>query len=321
MTDAEPALLAPPPPAGLRPGPPPRVSVLVPAYQAAATVGEALESALSQVPAPYEVVVSDDGSTDGLDAVLAGFGNRVRVVRGPNAGLATARNRAAVAARGELLALLDADDLWLPGRVRALTSAAAARPDLAVLTTDAVVVRDGVPDPQTYYATRVFPVEDQDVAILRSSFVFGAGAVRAEAFRVAGGYRDGARAAEDWDLWLRLLLSGHRAGLVPEPLYEYRRRHDSLTGRRVDLALGVLETLERARPLLTAPAQRRALRLTEQEWRETAARTAGRLADPRARRLALRAATGRPASLRARLRFALAAGLPAGARAGREGRS
>jgi glycosyltransferase involved in cell wall biosynthesis len=296
------------------------VSVLVPAYQAAATIGEALESALSQVPEPFEMIVSDDGSTDPLDDVLAGFGERVRVVRGPNAGLATARNRAAAAAHGELLALLDADDVWLPGRVRALQQAAAARPDLSVLTTDAVVVRDGVPDPQTYYATRDFPVEDQDLAVLRSSFIFGAGAVRTDAFRAVGGYRDGARAAEDWDLWLRLLLTGHRAGLVPEPLYEYRRRADSLTGRRVDLALGVLETLSGAWPLARTEAQRRALARTEQEWREQAARAAGRHADPRARRLAVQAAAGPAATPRARLRFAAAAVLPSRLVAARGGR-
>ena len=86
-------------------------------------------------------------------------------------------------------ALLDADDVWLPGRIAALTAAAAARPDLAVLTTDAVESRDGVRTPGTYYGTRPFAVDHQEVAILRENFIFGAGAVRADAFRAVGGYR------------------------------------------------------------------------------------------------------------------------------------
>lgn len=303
-------LRAPAAPVGLRPGGRPRLSVLIPAYNAAVTIGEALESALRQTPAPCEVVVSDDGSQDDLAAALRPFRSHIRLVRGPNAGLAVARNRAAAVARGDLLALLDADDVWLPGRVDALTAAAASRPDLAVLTTDAVITRDGLPDEQTYYASREFYVEEQDIGILRNSFVFGAGAIRADAFRAAGGYRTGARYAEDWDLWLRMLLGGKRAGLVDAPLYEYRRRTDSLTGHRLELALGVLDVLARARVLVSSGRQRRQLQLTTQQWREVAARAAARSADSRARRIALRAATGRHARPRARLRFAAAAVVP-----------
>lgn len=303
-------LRAPAAPPGTRPGPPPRLSVLVPAYDAAQTIGAALDSALTQSPPPFEVVVSDDGSRDDLAGALAPFRDHVRVVAGENRGLATARNRAAVAASGDLLALLDADDVWLPGRTAALTTAAAERPDLSVLTTDAIVVRDGKPDEQTYYATRQFPVQQQDLGILRNSFIFGAGAVRAEAFRAVGGYRDGIRCAEDWDLWLRLLLRGHRAGLIQQPLYEYRRRAESLTGRRLDLALGVLTVLADARSLVRGREQRRQLQQTEQEWREAAARSAGRLHHRGARLMALRAAAGVRATPRARLRFAAATVLP-----------
>jgi glycosyltransferase involved in cell wall biosynthesis len=282
---------------------PPTLSVLVPAYNAATTIGEALESALTQRPAPLEVIVSDDGSEDDLDRVLAGFGDRVRVVRGPNGGLATARNRAAAVAEGELLGLLDADDVWLPGRAAALTEAAGARPDLGILTTDAVVVRDGRPDADTYYDIRTFETEDQETAILRSNFVFGAGAVRATALAAAGGYDPAARWAEDWDLWLRMLLSGHRAGLVRAPLYEYRRRGGSLTDRKVDLALGVQALLDRAEALVPDPARRRVLDRTRREWAVAAVRSARASADPRRHRLALAAvrAGGHPARAWARL--------------------
>jgi glycosyltransferase involved in cell wall biosynthesis len=286
------------------------VSVVVPAYNAAATIGEALESVWTQKPPPFEVIVSDDGSQDDLRAALRPFGQRVQVVGGPNAGLATARNRAAAVASGELLALLDADDVWLPGRLRALARAAAARPDLAVLTTDAIVVRPGSTCHERYYAHREFYVVDQELGILRNSFVFGAGAIRSDVFRMMGGYRSGARYAEDWDLWLRLLLRGHRAGLIDHPLYEYRRHDTSLTAHGLELSLGVLDVLRYARTLVSGRPQRTQLAVTTQEWRERAARLARRDANPHARVLALQAMTGAHASMRARLRLAGAVVLP-----------
>jgi glycosyltransferase involved in cell wall biosynthesis len=309
---------APAPVGDLQTGTRPRVSVLVPAYQAATTIANALDSALTQFPVPYEVIVSDDGSRDDLGGALRPFRKRIRVVRGPNAGLAAARNRAAAAATGELFALLDADDVWLPGRIEAFMAAAAARPDLSIFTTDAVESRGGIVSASTYYSTRPFSVENQDLGILRNNFIFGAGAVRAEVFRSVGGYRDGARYAEDWDLWIRLVLAGHRAGLIDQPLYEYRRRPESLTSQKVEMALGVLDVLAGARTLTRTSEQRRQLQLTEQEWREVSARWARRMADPRARRLALRAAAGARATPRTRLRFGAAVLLPR-QRAAREG--
>lgn len=269
----------------------PTMSVLVPVFNGADTVGEALESVLTQDPPPTEVIVSDDGSEDELDAALRPFADHIRIVRGPNAGLATARNRAAAVAEGELLALVDADDVWLQGRAEVLGEAARLRPDLDVITTDAHVARDGRRDDDTYYDIRDFPVDDQVDGILRASFVFGAAAIRRASFERVGGYDPRARYAEDWDLWLRLLTSGGRAGLVDLPLYEYRRRPDSLTGRRVELAAGVLAALVRARELPLTPAQRRVLARTEATWRLKAARAAAAAGDRRRFALAARAAT------------------------------
>lgn len=293
-------LVAPAPVAPVDRGPVPTLSVLIPAYNAADTIGEALESVLTQRPAPLEVVVSDDGSEDDLTGVLAGFGGRVRVVRGPNRGLATARNRAAAAARGELLGLLDADDVWLPGRAAALTQVAAARPDLCIITTDAWVTQDGKPDPASYYGLRHFEVDDQAEYILRENFIFGAGAVRARALAQVGGYDPAARCAEDWDLWLRLIHSGHRAGMVDAPLYEYRRHTGSLSNRKVDLALGVLAVLERARPLVSDGRHAAVLAQTGREWRVSAARFARQARDARRQRLVLAALRAKDQPLGAR---------------------
>jgi glycosyltransferase involved in cell wall biosynthesis len=91
------------------------VSVIVPCYDAERYLGAALESACAQVPAPKEVVVIDDGSTDGSAALAEGFGGLVRCVRQSHRGIGAARNAGLAEARGALIAFLDADDLWTPG--------------------------------------------------------------------------------------------------------------------------------------------------------------------------------------------------------------
>lgn len=89
-----------------------RVSVLIPAFNAERYLGEAIESALAQTHAPFEVIVVDDGSADGTAEVAMGFGKTVRYRRQDNEGVGAARNRCIELARGDHLALLDADDRW-----------------------------------------------------------------------------------------------------------------------------------------------------------------------------------------------------------------
>ena len=95
----------------------PTVSVIIPTYNRAPFVGEAIESALAQTRPPLEVVVVDDGSTDDTADRVAHYGDRVVYVRQTNAGPATARNTGIGHARGDLIALLDSDDRWLPQKL------------------------------------------------------------------------------------------------------------------------------------------------------------------------------------------------------------
>ncbi|HTU12072.1 MAG TPA: glycosyltransferase family A protein [Allosphingosinicella sp.] len=92
-----------------------RLSVVVPCFNAERFVGDALASILSQSRPPDQIVIVDDGSTDGSVARIAGFGDRVRLVRQANRGAAAARNAGLAATDGALVAFLDADDLWPPG--------------------------------------------------------------------------------------------------------------------------------------------------------------------------------------------------------------
>src|SRR5687768_13428667 len=101
----------------------PRVSVVIPVYNAAAFVREAVDSALAQTHSDTEVIVVDDGSTDETPAILAAYGDRIRVHRQRNTGVGGARNTATRLATGDWLAFLDADDVWAPRKIEAQLNA------------------------------------------------------------------------------------------------------------------------------------------------------------------------------------------------------
>jgi glycosyltransferase involved in cell wall biosynthesis len=218
--------------------PAPSFSVLIAAYNAASTIGEAVASALAQSLPPLEIVVCDDGSTDDLAAALAPYAERVRLVRRDRGGEGAAKNSAAAAASGSFLVFLDADDTFAPARLERLAACAVARPDLDVLTTDAHLVVDGARVGRCYSPSWPFEVADQRREILRRNFVFGLAAVRRERFEAVGGFDPQFTHAVDWDLWIRLILSGSRVGLVDEPLAEYRLGRASLSADRAQLLRG-----------------------------------------------------------------------------------
>lgn len=309
--------VAAPPPAGpLEAGvSAPTFSVLITAYQVADYVGNAVASALSQTKPPHEVVVCDDGSTDDIEGALAPFRDEIVLLRQENRGVASARNRAAAAASGDFLAILDADDTYLPDRLAAFGRLATERPDLDVLTTDAYLEVNRQVVRRAYTPSWPFPVDDQRAEILRRNFVFGLAAVRREVLLRAGGWDESLRFAEDWDCWVRLVLDGSRVGCVLEPLARYRVREDSLSTNHVAMLEGQIEVLEKA---LTHPRVRPEEDLVA---RGTIARLGKELAVDRlrealrtraagVRRHAAAIATDRAAPLRTRLKAAAAAVAP-----------
>jgi glycosyltransferase involved in cell wall biosynthesis len=236
---------APPPEQPLEPGPAPTFSVAIAAHQAEATVGDAVASALDQSSPPLQVVVCDDGSTDGTAAALETFAGRISVVRQENRGEAAAKNAAAARCSGDFVAFLDADDLYLPGRLEALAELAAARPDLDVLTTNAELEVDGEVVGTYYPLVATFPVDVQAARVIgNDSAIFGAAAVRRTTFLEAGGLDERLRSADDWHLWLRLVLSGVRIGLVDEPLYRYRLHEGGTSADQVRGWRDCVEALE-----------------------------------------------------------------------------
>ncbi len=110
------------------------IAVIVPCYNAGAYLGEALESACSQSPAPMEVIVIDDGSTDDSASIAEHFGSPVRCVRQPHRGAGAARNAGMAMARAALIAFLDADDLWTSGGLACRLDALNAEPALGYVS-------------------------------------------------------------------------------------------------------------------------------------------------------------------------------------------
>jgi hypothetical protein len=295
--------------------PVPSFSVVIAAYDAAGTIGDALESVLSQTVPAHEIVVCDDGSRDDLATAVAPFRSRITLVRQENGGEAAAKNTGVAHASGDLVVFLDSDDTYLPERLEALGELAAARPDLDILTTDAFLEVEGVVQRRCYEGSWTFEVDDQRGAILERNFVFGHAAVRRSRFLECGGFDSSVRVATDWDLWCRMVLGGSRIGLVDEPLARYRLRPDSLSADRIALFEGRCTVLERAaaRDELTS-AERERLRAALERERGNAllakANAALRGRSPEARRLALRVARTRSLAAATRARAALAALAP-----------
>jgi hypothetical protein len=311
------SFVVPPPANEPERAPAPTFSILIPAYQAQDTVADAVESALNQTTPAHEIIVCDDGSTDRTVAALTGYLDRVMLVQKENGGGASALNAAARTASGEFVAILDADDVYRPQRIEALTELARARPDLDVLVTDAYFIERGHTTGR-FYASNRFEVADQRGAILRSCFVGGWPAVRRRRLLELGGFDESLAIGYDWDCWIRLILDGASAGLVDVPLLEYRVSPGSLTSSRVRNLESRLAVLQKTaeHPGLTAREQRiLSDSLGLHARRAWLARTRSEIApgDTRAVRLALAAAVrDRKLPITFRLKAAIGYLWPAG---------
>jgi glycosyltransferase involved in cell wall biosynthesis len=205
----------------------PRVSVVIPAYDAAETVGGAISSVLSQTYTDLEVVVVDDGSRDSTGAVAEAFEGPVRVVSQANAGVSAARNRGLAEAEGALIAFCDADDVLLPRHLEALLTVYGRHGGIA--TSNCFwLFPGGIHPSRTRYKGRFPKPERQRLAILEQNFVSTMSLFPKALADEIGLFDTGLEVAEDWDFWLRAVYAGHTVSLQPEPLALYRWGTSSL---------------------------------------------------------------------------------------------
>ena len=223
----------------------PTFSVLVPAYNTEGTIAAALRSALAQTRRDFEIVVVDDGSTDGTAEAVRPFleESRVKLVQQENRGLAGARNTALAHAHGPFVSLLDSDDLWLPDYLERMgaalerdTQAAFAYGDAWVLDDETRRIRlktamaDVRPPSVPPRHPRVLALE-----LLRRNFVFVATTIRRAVLDEVGPFDASLRSAEDYELWLRIALAGHYAVRVDGQVALYRLRPGQLSSNRVEM--------------------------------------------------------------------------------------
>jgi hypothetical protein len=225
----------------------PRISVIIPVFNLRDFVADAIDSVLGQtLPASeIEVVVVDDGSTDGSSEVVARYVPRVRLVRQANRGLSGARNTGIRESSGAFLAFLDADDRLLPEKFAAQLAVFEARSELGLVYTGVRHVDEARrPLPQRGWSTVEGDVLPRLVLgnLIHPVTVL----VRRDPVERAGGFDETLRSAEDWDLWLRLSRAGVLWGCVDRPLAEYRVRHDAMhqnPGRMAESCHRVLDKL------------------------------------------------------------------------------
>src|SRR5688572_29700745 len=122
----------------------PLVSVIIPTFNRASCVGAAIASVLAQTYTPLELIVVDDGSSDHTSTVVSAFAPRLVYMQQTHGGVSAARNRGVAASHGELVAFLDSDDLWLPGKVAAQVALLQAHSEIQACYTNEIWIRHGV---------------------------------------------------------------------------------------------------------------------------------------------------------------------------------
>lgn len=224
----------------------PLVSFIMPNYNHAAFLGAAIESALAQTAPQVEVIVVDDGSTDNSRAVAEAYGARIRYIWQQNQGLSAARNTGVQAARGQYIALLDADDLVEPTYVERLLARLAedraeGHDPAGAYCGFRYVDQQNCPLPQV--ENRLFAPEQLHAALLNGNFwVPESALVLRSCYAAMGEFDVTLRACEDWDVWLRFARAYRLVG-TPEVLVRYRVVIGSMSSdpqRMLDNRLAVL---------------------------------------------------------------------------------
>ncbi|ROQ42890.1 glycosyltransferase involved in cell wall biosynthesis [Marinobacter sp. 3-2] len=213
----------------------PKVSVIIPAFNAATTIGRALKSVMSQTYRNFEIVVVNDGSTDDLVAALKPF--PVRLLNQANAGAASARNHGSRVATGDLIAFLDADDFWHPEKLKKQIQAFRQNPEVRYCVTDSLQVSS---ENWSDLVLRENGSECPNCELIDFPSVFAnpyfgtpGVLIPRRIFQSVGGFNENLTTAEDVDLWLRAAYGGTVAR-VPEVLFYVVRSRGSLSGRFVD---------------------------------------------------------------------------------------
>lgn len=220
------------------------VSVVIPTYNRAHFIGAAVASVRAQTYPCTEIIIVDDGSTDGTSSVVSELGAGIRYLRQPNAGPATARNTGIASARGDLIAFLDTDDRWQPQKIERQVALLERWPDVALVSADmAIADASGRIEVASNFARRGLleffqtldgrPVPNAPRRLLELNFINTSTVVlRHEVLQTLGGFDTRLRYGEDLELWLRIAA---RHGIACDPtVQELRIEHDANVTKSIE---------------------------------------------------------------------------------------
>jgi glycosyltransferase involved in cell wall biosynthesis len=246
------------------------VSVIIPTYNRRDLVQRAIGTVLAQTRTVQEILVVDDGSTDGTgEALAAAFGDRIRCVRQANGGVSSARNHGLRLARGRYLALLDSDDEWLPEKTQRQIEWLQARPDYGMALCDVVRMDAEHRDVELFRRRELLPEDGMILkwVLVQPALVPASVMMRREVFETVGGFDESLATGEDLDFHLRV-AARWPIGIVEQPLVRAMRGHDGLSSlartyddyvrvieRAAAQAVGSVAEVDRQRALARAYAR------------------------------------------------------------------
>lgn len=223
----------------------PKVSVIIPAYNAAETIGRTIQSVLRQTFRDFEIVVIDDGSTDDTAARVAALGDpRIHLRSYENARLPAARNRGIAAARGEYLAFLDADDLWAETKIQTHVEVLEQRPDVGVVYSWTCTIDD---HDRVLGRQRCVRWEGDVYSQILEGFFIGNASnsiLRREVVDSVGAFDESLDCGEDWEFLTRA-ASRWRFAVVPQDLVFYRWREGSMSSDGGRMCKGLRVVVDR----------------------------------------------------------------------------
>jgi glycosyltransferase involved in cell wall biosynthesis len=215
----------------------PRISVILACYNTERYIASAVRSILAQTFRDFELILIDDGSTDGSSGIckqLAAQDSRIKLVARPNKGLTKSLNEGVSLATAPLIARMDADDLSMPTRFEKQVGYLDALPE-CVCVGSRVTLIDPYGSPISVTDHKLTH-EEIDADLMKGigwSIVHPAAMMRTDAVRKVGGYREQFKTSQDLDLWLRLAEIGKLANLE-EPLVQYRQHFESVAFNKAD---------------------------------------------------------------------------------------
>lgn len=239
----------------------PTVSVIIPTFQRCDMVGDAVRSVLDQGYWDWEALIIDDGSTDGTRDVIETFDDpRIRYLYQENRGLARTRNRGIQAARGEFIAFLDSDDLFLPNKLQLQVAALRAQPQLSLVAGGYIEVDATLRPMREQRPWIETPALHYSDWLVSCPFPPSVPLIKRICLERAGLFDEGMQRIEDWDLWLRLAFLGCRMDWLHEPVSCYRY-HSSNMIRDIGLMkVGLITMLDKFYALPDVPPDALALR-------------------------------------------------------------